>query len=279
MEGFVFPEPARGGFPVSGRGLRIAAIRLLCPEPERTARFYEGAFDCQRDRAVERIALHLGAQRIDLVPAAARPVDPAPANATTFQHFAIVVSDMEAAYERLREVPGWSAISRAGPERLPAASAGVTAFKFRDCDGHPLELLAFRPDAVPPAWQGAEGLFLGIDHTAITIAETERSIAFYGQLGFAPASRSLNHGPEQARLDAIDAPVLAVTGLRPPGGAPPHLELLCYRKPEPLCTTVPSDSVLATRIVLADIAEADEAGSEHEAIHTDPDGHRLAENI
>jgi len=72
----------------------------------------------------------------------------------------------------------------------------------------------------------------------------------------------------------MDAPVLEVTGLRPPGGAPPHLELLCYRQPEPLCTTVPSDNVLATGIVLADVAE-DEAGSEHEATHIDPDGHRL----
>ncbi len=41
----------------------------------------------------------------------------------------------------------------AGPERLPARSGGVSAFKFRDPDGHPLELLAFPPEAVPPIWR------------------------------------------------------------------------------------------------------------------------------
>lgn len=36
--------------------------------------------------------------------------------------------------------------------RLPESSGGVTAFKFRDPDGHPLELLAFPDGKVPSRW-------------------------------------------------------------------------------------------------------------------------------
>jgi hypothetical protein len=56
-----------------------------------------------------------------------------------FQHFAIVVSDMTAAYANLRALPNWTAISRDGPQVLPASSGGVAAFKFRDPEGHPLD--------------------------------------------------------------------------------------------------------------------------------------------
>ncbi|KQT59789.1 hypothetical protein ASG52_20655 [Methylobacterium sp. Leaf456] len=205
--------------------LRIAAIRLLCPHPAATAAFYAAAFSASV--APDGSHVTIGTQKIELAPASERGPEFAPSNATEFQHCALVVSDMEAAYAHLRGVPDWTPISRAGPERLPASSGGVSAFKFRDPDGHPLELLAFPPNAVPPVWRDRPGLFLGIDHTAITVADTERAVAFYAGLGFSVASRGLNRGPEQARLDALDDPVVEVTGLTPPGGVPPHLELLC----------------------------------------------------
>lgn len=244
-------------------GLRIAAIRLLCPDPAATAAFYTAAFGA----SLAAGGVALGAQTIELAPASDRGGEPAPSNGTGFQHCALVVADMEAAYAHLSEVPGWTPISRAGPERLPARSGGVSAFKFRDPDGHPLELLAFPPEAVPPIWRDRPGLFLGIDHTAITVADTERAVAFYAGLGFRVASRGLNRGPEQARLDAVDDPVVEVTGLTPPGGAAPHLELLCYRAPGTVPSPCADGSPLATRIVLA-------GGSNLR----DPDGHRLVGN-
>ncbi len=247
-------------------GPRITAIRLLCPDPAATAAFYAAAFGAIVTSDGKRLAL--GAQTIELAPASQREPEPAPSNGTDFQHCALVVADMDAAYAHLREVPGWTPISRAGPERLPAASGGVSAFKFRDPDGHPLELLAFPHDAVPPGWRGREGLFLGIDHTAITVADTARAIAFYAGLGFRVASRGLNWGAEQARMDALDEPVVEVTGLTPLGGAPPHLELLCYRAPGPMLRRCADNSPVATRIVMAG-----------ETIICDPDGHRLIVNI
>ena len=105
---------------------------------------------------------------------------------TAFQHFALVVRDMALALAQLRGVPGWTPISSGGPQRLPQGSGGVTAFKFQDPDGHPLELLAFPEHAVPPHWmeRSADGIFLGIDHSAISVRDTAISTAFYQSLGF-----------------------------------------------------------------------------------------------
>ena len=104
-------------------------------------------------------------------------MDLAPGDDVRFQHFAIVARDMRAAFERLRNFAGWTRISRGGPRRLPASSGGVTAFKFRDPEGHPIELLHFpsRPGALPT-----------IDHTAISVYDAEKSIVFTSDL----ASRS-----------------------------------------------------------------------------------------
>jgi catechol 2,3-dioxygenase-like lactoylglutathione lyase family enzyme len=247
-------------------GTRIAAVRLNCPDPARTAAFYAAAFDATLTPRAGGVVVALGGQRLDLVPTAAAPSPPAASNSVAFQHCALVVADVAAARARLEAVPGWSAISRAGPERLPAASGGVTAFKFRDPDGHPLEFLAFPDGGAPPAWAGRAGLFLGIDHSAVTVSDSARSVAFYEALGFAVAHRGLNRGEEQARMDGLAAPVVEVTGLTPPGGGPIDLELLCYREPGPLAARLRDDDPLATRLVLTG-----EGGPA-----TDPDGHRLA---
>ena len=245
-------------------GVRIAAVRLNCPDPARTAAFYAAAFDAALSPRADGVAAALGDQCLDLVRTGAPCSDPAVANSVAFQHCAIVVTDMAAAYARLRGVPGWSAISRAGPERLPASSGGVTAFKFRDPDGHPLEFLAF--PSCPPAWTGRTGLVLGIDHSAITVSDSARSVAFYEGLGFTVANRGLNRGEEQARMDAVAAPVVEVTGLRPPGGGPMNLELLCYREPGALAAALSDDDPLATRLVLTGPSGPS----------SDPDGHWLA---
>jgi catechol 2,3-dioxygenase-like lactoylglutathione lyase family enzyme len=137
---------------------------------------------------------------------------------------------MTAAYANLQALPNWTAISRDGPQILPASSGGVTAFKFRDPEGHPLELLAFAPGATPAHWAFQSGnLCLGIDHSAISVADTDRSVAFYSRLGLARTASSLNIGREQEELDNLLGAVVEVTALAPPTQAVPHVELLCYR--------------------------------------------------
>jgi hypothetical protein len=104
------------------------------------------------------VQLRLGEETIELL-AFTEPGAPYPADIgcgdLRFQHIAIVVADMESAYLRLRACEGWSAITSPAPQRLPATSGGATAFKFRDPERHPLELLAFPPNNVPSRWREA----------------------------------------------------------------------------------------------------------------------------
>jgi len=267
---------------------RLAGVSLTTASADELAVFYEGALGFRRlaeerlsgpvfersmsvDGGARRLILALGEQRIELL-RFDRPGRPYPPDARSsdlvFQHFAIVVSDIDAAYRWLSTFGGWTAISRGGPRRLPPASGGVTAFKFRDPEGHPIELLAFPDGAAPPVWRAERnaGPCLGIDHTAISVSDTGRSIDFYQGFGLRTGARSLNVGAGQANLDGLRAPRVEVTALSPPQ-APPHLELLCYegRDAGPVAA---NNDVAATRTLLeADLACPDGV--------IDPDGHRL----
>lgn len=160
---------------------------------------------------------------------------------------------MATAFARLSECEGWKPISTYGPQLLPASSGGATAYKFRDPEGHPLELIAFARDAVPVNWKepSASGC-LGIDHSAISIADRERSVRFYERLGLQRVGGSLNSGPEQDKLDNVSGARVEVTALAPPRFSAPHIELLCYRsRSDPEAALLGTNDVAATRLVLA----------------------------
>jgi catechol 2,3-dioxygenase-like lactoylglutathione lyase family enzyme len=167
-----------------------------------------------------------------------------------FQHIAIITSDMDRAYARLRR-HGVEQVS-SGPQTLPdwnPAAGGIRAFYFRDPDGHPLEVLQFPPGKGASRWHrpaDPDRLFLGIDHTAIVVADTERSLAFYRDLlGFAIGGWSENWGPEQERLNAVFGARLRITGLRLPEG--PAIEFLEYLAPgdgRPLPTDVRANDLV-----------------------------------
>ncbi len=214
----------------------IARIELICGDAGRTADFYRAAFDFTPDSnaptegSARTIGLRLGDQAITLLeggPNARRYPAGADGASLLFQHFAIVVGDMAAAHARLAKQSGWTPLSTAGPQRLPASSGGVTAFKFRDPDGHPLELLAF-PAGSGTGYRQSADMFQGIDHSALSVADTARSIAFYRSLGLTVAGGSINKGPEQERLDGLPGAHVDVTSLALPDQSRPHLELLCY---------------------------------------------------
>src|SRR5206468_3387119 len=84
----------------------------------------------------------------------------------------MTVSDMDQAFEKLRALK--VQFVSTGPQTLPAslrAAAGIKAFYFRDPDQHNLEIIFFPPGKGDPRWQEkTDNLFLGIDHTAIGIA-------------------------------------------------------------------------------------------------------------
>jgi catechol 2,3-dioxygenase-like lactoylglutathione lyase family enzyme len=162
-----------------------------------------------------------------------RPTPPdAQANDRWFQHIAIITSDMDRAYKRLRENKVIHASS--GPQRLPdwnKNAGGIQAFYFRDPDGHFLEVLAFPPDKGNAKWHKASNnLFLGIDHTAIVISDTDASLRFYRDvLGLKVVGESENYGPEQERLNNVFGARLRITSLRAAAG--PGVEFLEYLAP------------------------------------------------
>ena len=219
---------------------------------------------------IEEVRLRRGEQIIVLQrfhpPGAPYPADPASCD-QHFQHFALPVLDAAAACAGL---PGPATpVSVGGAQRLPDSSGGATACKFRDPEGHPLEFIQF-----------ADAHSGGVDHSAIVSADVERSIAFYhGVLGLTVASRQINRGPAQDRLDGLVDTVVEVVALEP-GIATPHVELLAYRSPpvRPGAPLSPND-VAATRLVLAVDTVPDPRvtlgdGTQAALLH-DPDGHLL----
>ncbi len=223
------------------------------------------------------LALALGDETVELLEfdstGRTYPTSPTAAD-LDFQHLALVVANMETAYRRLLEVPGWTPISTRGPETLPAHSGSVIAFKFRDPEGHPLELLAFPKGHTPVRWRAKahSDLFLGVDHSAIVVSDTARSLAFYRQQGMRLSAQSLNVGSEQQRLDALERPEVQVTALSLPGDGP-HLELLCYRHPANAATIVlHNNDVAATRTVIAISAKTHKSTGFDNCLR-DPDGH------
>jgi len=180
--------------------------------------------------------MRLGEESIELTEFLAPRGRPAPADARSndgwFQHIAIIVSDMDRAYAWLREHKVQHASS--GPQLLPAwnrNAGGIRAFYFRDPDGHPLEILWFPAGKGNPKWHSqSDRLFLGIDHTAIVITDTEASLRFYrDRLGMQVAGESENYGPEQERLNNVFGARLRITALRAAEG--PGIEFLEYLAP------------------------------------------------
>jgi catechol 2,3-dioxygenase-like lactoylglutathione lyase family enzyme len=177
---------------------------------------------------------------------------------------------------QLQRTPGWTPISSGGPQRLPQSSGGVTAFKFQDPEGHPLELLALPEHGVPAHWSERTGerIFLGIDHSAISVRDTAISRDFYQTLGFGITAESLNYGEAQANLDGVPSPEVEVTALSVDASTP-HLELLCYRSDKrPLRQVLASNDVAATRVLLAADGLTDDVDAAQRLL-IDPDGHHL----
>jgi len=98
--------------------------------------------------------------------------------------------------------------------------------------GRPCPRNHFFPDRKgDPKWQRAgTNIFLGIDHTAIVVSDTDKSLAFYRDLlGLRVAGESENYGVEQEHLNQVFGARLHITGLRAEHG--PGIEFLEYITP------------------------------------------------
>ena len=182
------------------------------------------------------VRMRLGDEIIELTEYLAPRGRPIPADSRSndrwFQHIAIVVSDMDKAYQELRAHKVHH--TSTSPQRIPdwnKAAAGIKAFYFKDPDGHNLELIYFPSGKENPKWQQTNGrLFLGIDHTAIAVSDTDQSLQFYrDSLGMKLAGESENYGPEQEHLNGVFGSRVRINGLRAEAG--PGIEFLDYLTP------------------------------------------------
>lgn len=234
----------------------VRSVAFTVADLDRSLEFYTAVLGCsvsdQREDSgdsTERLTgvfgartrsatLTLGEERLELVQYLTPEGRPVPMDSRSddrwFQHVAIVVSDIDAAYSHLRAHNVRHAST--GPQTLPASlpnAAGISAFYFKDPDGHPLEIIHFPAGKGSPRWQtlGAKSaLFLGIDHTAIVVADTETSLRLYRDvLGMRLAGESENFGTEQEHLNNVFGARLRITSLRAASG--PGIELLEYLSP------------------------------------------------
>jgi catechol 2,3-dioxygenase-like lactoylglutathione lyase family enzyme len=267
---------------------KVSAVEVAGPDYEHL----EGVFGLR----MRVVTLKLGAEQLVLTQYLAQkgrafPTD-SRSNDRWFQHAAIVVSDMDRAYARLRE--NHVEYASSGPQTLPAwnkAAGGIRAFYFRDPDEHYLELIEFPAGKGDPRWQRSDGrLFLGIDHSAIVVSDTAKSEAFYRDLGFHVAGGSENYGDEQEHLNNVFGAHIIITSMRTESG--PGIELLEYLAPRDgramPADVHPNDVVFwEVMIALPDVSViqklgADpvatphrELGFENAAIVRDPDGHAM----
>jgi catechol 2,3-dioxygenase-like lactoylglutathione lyase family enzyme len=215
-----------------------------------------------------------------------------------FQHLAIVVSDMDRAYAHLQAFP-IEAISTA-PQTIPPGNkeaSYIQAFKFRDPDRHPLELIWFPQGKGQKKWhQKSDRLFLGIDHTAIAIANTEQSLQFYrDRLGMQVDGGSFNWRETQARMDDLPNAKVRITALRLAHGGV-GIELLDYLQPadgRPMPADLKSFDLayVQVELIVSDINQAvrqlqqhklqvspvqlDDLGTQQGYLVKDPTGHSI----
>jgi catechol 2,3-dioxygenase-like lactoylglutathione lyase family enzyme len=262
----------------------VGAVGITVADMDRSVEFYSKVLSFEKVSDVEVtgseyehlqgvfglrmrvVRLRLGDEFIELTEYLAPKGRPIPVDSRShdrwFQHIAIIVSDMDRAYQWLRQHKVQHAST--GPQRLPdwnKNAGGIQAFYFKDPDGHNLEILQFPPDKGDPNWRRpTDKLFLGIDHTAIVVSDTEASLKFYrGVLGLRIAGESENYGIEQERLNNVFGARLRITALRAAAG--PGIEFLEYLAPRdgrPMPVDVRANDLMhwQTKLVTRDADEA-----------------------
>ena len=307
----------------------VASVSITVGDVERSTDFYTTILGCIKvsDREVvgqdidrfyglndvhlRLVTLKLGEQTIELTEFIKPKGRPIPPNLRSldraFQHIAIVVSDMEQAYQQIEHYDGpYGILSKTSsrPQTLPhwnRVAGGIQAFYFKDPDGHNLELIYFPEGKGKNEWHqptSSSPLFLGIDHTAIVIANTIASRAFYCDLlGLRVQQESRNLGLEQERLSAVAKARVHVSSLIASSGL--GIELMEYMEPHgghpiPIDTCANDLWFWQTTIVVEDLAtqvqrlqayefpltnttgiELPELGLKKSLLVRDPDGHTV----
>ncbi len=277
--------------------MAVASVGMIVSEMERSLDFYTSVLVCQKvsditvtgdefDRLygldhvrLRLVKLKLGDEIVELIEFLSPKGRPIPSDSQShdrwFQHIAIVVRDMEQAYQHLRQ--HWVTQTSPNPQTLPEwnpVASGIESFYFKDIDGHNLELIHFPADKGDRKWQDStELLFLGIDHTAIVVANTAASLAFYcDRLGMKLQQQSQNFGLEQERLSGISGVQVQISSLKAPTGL--GIELLEYKLPNH-GRQIPVDTQANDLWCWQTMITIEDAIAKQQLIIQDPDGHSI----
>jgi catechol 2,3-dioxygenase-like lactoylglutathione lyase family enzyme len=284
----------------------VQTVGLTVSDADRTADFFSRVLDFEKVSDVEVtggeyerlqgvfglrmrvVRMRLGDEQIELTQYLAPEGRPLPTDARSndrsFQHVAIIVSDMDKAYARLREHKVRHAST--GPQRLPdwnKDAGGIEAFYFKDPDGHALEILKFPPGKGAEKWHRTDRLFLGIDHTAIVVGDTEASLRLYRDvLGLRVAGGALNYGTEQEHLNNVFGARLRITALRAADG--PGIEFLEYvaprdGRPAPADLRANDLAHWQTTLVAESVDDADHRLSDTHALFVSPGATALPDSV
>jgi catechol 2,3-dioxygenase-like lactoylglutathione lyase family enzyme len=232
--------------------LRLGLV-VMTADIDRSVKFYTNVLTFEKQIEVERsgpeidelygvpnariraVELKLGNECIEplqFIGTAGAPVRPDSASIDlSFQHVAIIVSDMERAYA----VPRQNNVAHISPypQRLPdwirmplVSRSSISAISM----GTPWRFCNFLRARALQKWQISNGkLFLGIDHTAIAVSNTNALEFYRNLLGLQVAGESENYGFEQEHLNNVFSAHLRITSLRGPSGM--GVEFLEYITP------------------------------------------------
>ena len=180
---------------------------------------------------VRVVTMRLGAERLELVEDRGRVSRQAPAEAPRDERavarIALAVNDIE-------QASLW--LQRQHVQGTPEASAdarqnttGVRALSFEDPDGHALEIVEYPAGQGDARWQRpTDRVFLGIDHAALVVGDTDESLRFYRDtLGLRVTARRESDAPEPSSAGTTGRS--RITTLR--GGGGPAIEL--FESPAP----------------------------------------------
>ncbi|MGD1918234.1 MAG: VOC family protein [Pleurocapsa sp.] len=232
----------------------IKSVGMTVSDIERSVKFYEEVLSFKKTKDIEVwgedwekllgvfglrikiVEMESGDEKISLIEYLTPQGRPIPidskSNDRIFQHIAIVVTDIDLAYQHLRKYKVKH--TSTSPRQLPEWNkklGGVKAFYFKDPDGHNLELIQFPPDKASDKWlQSTDKLFLGIDHSAVVVKDAEKSFSLYcDRLNFELQLQAQNYGVEFEHITCTFGSKVQVNSLKPASGI--GFELLEYIAP------------------------------------------------
>jgi catechol 2,3-dioxygenase-like lactoylglutathione lyase family enzyme len=238
----LYLTPSRAATPPGAPPARaVGGLTITVQDVDRSVDFYSRALLFEKISDVETsgaevarlfgvagphvrvVTMRLGSERLELVEDPGRVGRQTPAEAPPGERaasrIALAVNDIEQASlwlqrQHVQRTPG------APAQEAIQSTSGVRAVSFEDPDGHALEIVQYPAGQGDARWQRpTDRVFLGIDHAALVVGDTDESLRFYRDtLGLRVTARRESDPSEPSSPGA--AARSRITTLRGGGGGP-----------------------------------------------------------